>query len=102
MRALETGGVHRALDGIGERLRAGLLAVGQRARVPESRQVDGKDVEVLLEQREHRVPGAPSVTDAVDQNERIARAAAMVIELDPRHAGHPMGPTLLPSRAACQ
>ena len=56
----------------------------QRRRVPEAGQVDREHVEVPLELREHRLPAAPGVSDAVDEHERLAGAAAMVVELHRR------------------
>ena len=53
------------------------VAVRQRRRVAEAGQVGREDVEALLEQWEHRPPAAPGVADAVDQDERIARSAAV-------------------------
>ena len=49
-------------------------------RVAEARHIDRQDVEALLEHRQHRLPAAPGVADAVDEHERRAEAAAMEVQ----------------------
>jgi small subunit ribosomal protein S12 len=48
--------------------------------VAEARHIDGQDVEASLEQGQHRLLAAPGMSDAVNEHERLARAAAMMVE----------------------
>jgi hypothetical protein len=70
------GGFHRRREGLGGRVDA----VRETGRVAEPRHVHGQDVEAPLEQREHRLPASPGVSDAMNEDERVAAAATMVIE----------------------
>jgi small subunit ribosomal protein S12 len=79
--ALQARLVHGALDSVGEGLRRGVGARGQRRRVAETGQVHRQDVEPRPEQRQHRLPAPPRVADAVDEHERLGCAAAVVVEL---------------------
>src|ERR671917_2182455 len=78
--AVEAGAPHLVLDGVGERFGSGGDGRGEWRRAPEARQVHRNHVEALLQARQHRPPAAPGVADAVDEHERLAGAAAMVVE----------------------
>ena len=69
--------VHLVLDGVGERLGRRVEPGRERRRVPEAGHVHRQHVEALLEEREHRPPAPPGVADAVDEEQRLARPAAV-------------------------
>ena len=77
MGGLEAGGVHLALDRVGERLGGGGEPVGSGAEWPKPGRSSASMSKLALEQREHRLPAPPGVADAVDQHQRLACAAAM-------------------------
>ena len=75
VRGLEPGRVHRALDGVGERL-AGERALDRRAAgVAGQRQ--RQDIVAALERRQHELPDPPGVEEAVQADHRRPGAPAM-------------------------
>jgi hypothetical protein len=53
-------------------------SVGQFRRDAEAREIDGCHLPLHGEQGQHRVPGLPVVTDAVEQEQRLAGAGPFI------------------------
>jgi hypothetical protein len=75
VRHLEARLVHRALDGVGEHGVADLPLDRRAAGVAGQRRCE--HVVMGLERRQHQLPGAPGVGEAVQAHERRPGAAAM-------------------------
>ena len=86
VRRLEARRVHGALDRVRECLGRRLDSRREGRGAAEAGEVQGQDVETRLQQRQHRLEAAPGVTDPVNQEQRLPRAAAMMIEF---HAAGP-------------
>jgi len=75
VRGLEARVVHRPLELVGDEVGGDLSVERRAAGVADERR--GEHVVMLLELRQHEVPGAPGVHEAVEEDERRAGAAAV-------------------------